>query len=322
MSEESTLIAKTAKQLFTSADDADFARQWRAVEDSGLPLLLVSEDRGGSQGHWSDLFAVQWEAGRAATWLPVGEAIIAHWLAEQAGIKPPSGFGTFFVTDFGDTLRDVPHGAQAAWVIGRNVKGSTVLAERPPLLFTAENVAGEPRDTLSTAHDSKTLNSGTINRDLMALAALMRLGQICGAVSGVVELTSNYVQTRHQFGKPLSGFQAVQQNLAELITEAAATQCAARAATHVSDRTGPYQAWYAIGAAKLRANMAIGLTTSLAHQLHGAIGFTQDYALHSYTRRLWSWRTEAGNDRYWSEVLGRYAADRGAANAWADLVSL
>jgi acyl-CoA dehydrogenase len=321
MSEETTLIAKTAKQLFKSGDDGDFARQWHALEESGLTQLLVSAERGGVGGSWHDLFAVQWEAGRAATRLPAGEAIIAHWLADQAGIAPPSGFGSFVLARSGDTLHDVPYGRQSAWVIGRNADGMTVVTENAHCVQAAQNIAGEARDTLSTKRDAEPFDTDAINRELTVIAALMRLGQICGAIASVVELTSSYVQTRHQFGKTLSGFQAVQQSLAELISEAAATQCAARAATLEADRVGPYQAWYAIGAAKLRANMAIGLIASVAHQLHGAIGFTQEYALNSYTRRLWAWRSEAGNDRYWAEALGRHAIERGPANAWADLTS-
>jgi len=35
------------------------------------------------------------------------------------------------------------------------------------------------------------------------------------------------------------------------------------------------------------------------------MGMTQDYALHHFSRRLWSWRAEYGDERYWSARLGR-----------------
>jgi alkylation response protein AidB-like acyl-CoA dehydrogenase len=76
---------------------------------------------------------------------------------------------------------------------------------------------------------------------------------------------------------------------------------------------------FEIAAAKLRANQAIGVATSTAHQVHGAIGFTYEYALRHATQRLWSWRSEYGNDRYWSEQLGRAVIARGADTFWDSL---
>jgi acyl-CoA dehydrogenase len=69
----------------------------------------------------------------------------------------------------------------------------------------------------------------------------------------------------------------------------------------------------------LRANQAIGVATAIAHQVHGAIGFTREYALRRATQRLWSWRSEYGNDRYWSERLGRAVIEGGADTFWEGL---
>ena len=41
---------------------------------------------------------------------------------------------------------------------------------------------------------------------------------------------------------------------------------------------------------------AAGIGAAIAHQMHGAIGFTQEHQLHYLTRRLWSWRDEFGNE--------------------------
>ena len=51
------------------------------------------------------------------------------------------------------------------------------------------------------------------------------------------------------------------------------------------------------------------------HQAHGAIGFTREYGLHHYTRRLLAWRDEHGTDAHWAIELGRRVAAHGAL--WA-----
>ena len=58
-----------------------------------------------------------------------------------------------------------------------------------------------------------------------------------------------------------------------------------------------------------------------AHQVHGAIGFTQEYRLHHLTRRCWSWRDEAGSELAWSRTLGAGAA-HGPGGLWATLSGL
>ena len=53
----------------------------------------------------------------------------------------------------------------------------------------------------------------------------------------------------------------------------------------------------------------------------GAIGFTQDHALHFATRRLWAWRAEFGSDAEWAAALGRAAMAEGAAGFWPALTA-
>jgi acyl-CoA dehydrogenase len=108
----------------------------------------------------------------------------------------------------------------------------------------------------------------------------------------------------------------VQQALAVFATEAAAVNCAGQAAALAADRDN---AELEIAAAKLRANAAAGTGAAIAHQVHGAIGFTQEHALHQFTCRLAAWRSEFGGDRFWRQTLGAMASRIGADNLWATL---
>ena len=49
-----------------------------------------------------------------------------------------------------------------------------------------------------------------------------------------------------------------------------------------------------------------------AHQVLGARGVTLEHPLSLETRRLWSWRSEYGDERYWAERLGTAALHAGA----------
>ena len=76
----------------------------------------------------------------------------------------------------------------------------------------------------------------------------------------------------------------------------------------------------AAAAAKVWAGAAAEIVARLAHQVHGAIGFTQERKLHHLTRRLWSWRDEAGSELYWSRVLGGGLLADGPDALWASVV--
>jgi acyl-CoA dehydrogenase len=149
--------------------------------------------------------------------------------------------------------------------------------------------------------------------------ALARVAQMAGALDAALAMSVGYVNERQQFGRPLAKFQAVQQSLASFACEAAAANCAAMGAAQAMIRgSAPFE----IAAAKLRANRAVGVGTALAHQVHGAIGFTEEYALHPLTRRLWAWRSEFGGDSHWSAVLGAPIVAAGGDRFWADLTAL
>ena len=156
------------------------------------------------------------------------------------------------------------------------------------------------------------VNILNIGRIKLGIAAI-------GGSKGVLNHAVNYANERKQFGKNLAQFQAVQQNLATFACEAAAANCAAMGAAQALDRNA--DSVFEVAAAKLRANRAVGAGTALAHQVHGAIGFTEEYPLHPLTRRLWAWRSEFGNDSRWSELLGARITARGANNFWADLTA-
>jgi len=157
----------------------------------------------------------------------------------------------------------------------------------------------------------------------MPLYAAATVSLMAGAMGQALQLSIDHVNMRQQFGRPLGKFQAVQQSLAVMACEVAAVDAAAAAMAARLDATGfdAEAAGFEIAAAKLRANRAVSVVTAVAHQVHGAIGFTREYDLHRVTVPLMRWRGEHGNDAHWARILGRQVAGFGGRGLWETLTA-
>lgn len=164
--------------------------------------------------------------------------------------------------------------------------------------------------------DLTDLLTGPAAGEPLLKRAVAHVAIMGGALQRCLELSIEHANTRVQFGKPLGKQQAVQQNLAILAEETAAVAVAAQATAKAMDFG---DADFEVGCAKLRANQAAGRGAAIAHQVHGAIGFTQEYPLHHYTRRLTELRSDAGNDAYWADRVGTLAQRCGGRGLWIDL---
>jgi acyl-CoA dehydrogenase len=126
--------------------------------------------------------------------------------------------------------------------------------------------------------------------------------RIAAAAAGALDHAIAHTRTREQFGRPLARFQAVQQHLAVLAGHA----MAARAAAESGDEA----------AAKIVAGRAAGEAARIAHQLHGALGYSDEHPLHRFTRALWAARDEDGTEAEWAARLGSRMA---GAELWPRL---
>jgi acyl-CoA dehydrogenase len=342
MSELTTIVAESVNRLF--ADHAGAAREaslhgwqsalWEQCVNLGLPLTLVPESGGGLAGDWQTAFEVLYATGFHQIPLPIAESMLAARLCGDAGLQLPDGvlsvspYPTEWNHESGNrftvTLRAVPWGRNSDFVVTSLTLGGqphvAILNSRDAALVKAVNLAGEPRDTMHF-HDTNAVVAICDTREtrsLLDFCALSRLAQIAGCLESALSQSVNYARERKQFGRAIGQFQAVQQQLALFGADSAAAVCAARAACLYATLG---DAGFQIAAAKLRANMAIGVATSISHQVHAAIGFTFEFPLHHATQRLWSWRSELGNDKYWSERIGRHIAMRGPDSFWSDLTA-
>jgi acyl-CoA dehydrogenase len=169
----------------------------------------------------------------------------------------------------------------------------------------AVNLAGEPRDSVTfdgvAPRASAPAGPGVDADALHRRGALARTASMAGALERMEEITLEYTAARRQFGKPVGTFQAVQAHLVHGAQESVIVSVALAAAVRAA-ASGP--ARFEIAAAKLLADRAASEATRHAHQAHGAMGMTREYPLHHFSRRLWAWRSEYGDERTLSRALG------------------
>jgi acyl-CoA dehydrogenase len=158
---------------------------------------------------------------------------------------------------------------------------------------------------------------------LTLMGAAMRAVQIGGALQAILSLATDYAQERVAFERTISKFQAVQHNLAKLAGETAAAVAAASSAADTIQTMDTFNdaVFFETAAAKIRAGEAAGQGAAIAHQVHGAIGFTEEHILHRFTQRLWAWRDDFGNESEWAVQLGEFVAKGGADELWPLLAS-
>jgi alkylation response protein AidB-like acyl-CoA dehydrogenase len=340
---ERLFAAHAGKDVLHAAERGGFPEGlWRAVTEAGFAAALLPEEAGGFGTTTAEAARILQIAAAHAAPIPLGETMLAGWLIARAGLPVPPGALTLAPVRKGDklTLRRLGgrwrlSGSASRIPWARHAAAIAVLAEaddEPRLVllrgggFTATpdlNLAGEPRDMITVdaqiePDDVAHAPQGFGKAELRAAGAAVRTAQIAGALSRVLAMSAAYAQTRVQFGRPIAKFQAIQQNLAVLAGHCAAAMAASdMAAEALRGRSSPFF----VGAAKARAGESAGIAAGLAHQLHGAIGFTQEYGLHHLTKRLWSWREEFGNEAEWNASVGRAALAAGPEGLWPALTA-
>ena len=305
----------TPEATMTLAPGSWPEKMWDAIAESGFAVASAPEELGGTGSSWNDLYVVVRAAGRFAVPAPLPEALLANWLLGRVGLPAVDGIPTISAHS-SLTLQDgrvsgelahTPWGRYATHVVA--LAGTQVvllLTEQASSSTLALNMAQEPRDCLTFEAAipvaSAPLPDGMPEDILMLGGAMLRSAQIAGALQAVLDMTARYASERSQFGKPIAAFQAIQHRLAVLAELTASAMLASEAAFAES---GDQLARLRIMAAKVCASEAASTGAETAHAIHGAIGITQEHALHLLTQRLWDWRSEFGSLTYWAQQIGR-----------------
>jgi acyl-CoA dehydrogenase len=303
-----------------------------------LPLTWVPEDCDGSGASMAEGFSVLSAAGRFAIAVPLAETMLAGWLLAQAKIASPLGAMTVAPAGPKDRIalnadgtlsgrtRGVPFARDAKHiaVLAQGAGGfSIALVDAAACRIEAGlNLASDGNDTVTFNNVApvaiKPTPKGVDQNALMLMGGVARSLQIAGSLESMLDISVRYSNERVAFEKKISKFQAVQHNLAKLAGESAAALAAATsAADAIANSTSFDDALFLEAvSAKIRCSEAAEKGAAIAHQVHGAIGFTIEHILHRYTLRALAWRDDFGSESYWAVELGKLVTARGADELW------
>ena len=336
-------VAETAARIFAdladpqdinkARDDGWKAALWQALADNGLTLAWVPEEQGGAGAELADGFAVLGVAGRYAVAVPLAETLLAGWLLTRAGLKSPEGAMSVAPARPGDTItlnadgtlsgraRAVPFAKEAQHLAVLAGPSVALVETKACRLSDGTNLASEASNTVTfdrVAPLAVAPAKGIDQTALMLMGCVVRSVQTAGALEAILDMTVRYANERVAFERPIAKFQAVQHNLARLAGEVAAAMTAAHSAADAIARNDTFDdaIFLEATAAKIRSAEAAQEGAAIAHQVHGAIGFTSEHILHRYTLRMLAWRDDFGNESHWAAALGNKIAARGAEDFW------
>ena len=321
-----------------AADDSWKAPLWSALEESGLTQAWTPDELGGAGATIVDGFDVLQVSGQFAVPVPLAETLLAGWLLSRAGLVVPMGAMTIAPSRAGETLtlgddgtlsgtaRDIPFAdaAEKIAVLARRGDDRVVaLVDRSACAVgEGSSLAHEARSRVGfdgvVPEEISEPVDGLDEDALMQMGAAARSAQMAGALQAILDISVEYAKERVAFERPIGKFQAVQHNLARLGGETAAAIAAAGSVAYILGHADAFDdhVFLEVASAKIRVGEAAGEGAGIAHQAHGAIGFTAEHILHRFTTRLWSWRDDFGSESVWAVRLGEMVAARGADEIW------
>ena len=270
----------TALRAAWGAPSGRTAGAWAALHEMGVLDALRPEADGGLGLDEVDVVLVLEESGRFALPEPIVETML---------VAAPLG-----VVASGEAAAVVcPEAPYAVWADTASVvvalgsdgvrcadRGSVTLQPHTSVdgarrLFAVDGLAAAP--IVDGADVALAFRRGVLGH----------AAQLCGLADRMLALTVDYAKERKQFGAPIGSFQAVKHHLADArIALEFARPLVYLAATSLRD--GAPDAGRHTGMAKAAAGDAAALAARAALQCHGAIGYTTEYDLHLYMKRVWA----------------------------------
>lgn len=295
------------RQIEASSDGAAL---WVQIDSSGFADALVPEAHGGAGLSLREVLGVMALCGRYTVPVPLSETMLARSVLAHAGVVGiPQGSITLAQGQLAADGSLVCRGVQ----LGRVADAVLVSDAQHTWLLSTKDAQSTPASFVLDADvqwSASQVSAGLKlpqHHDTRLLLACLNAAQLSGALLAVFNNTLQYANDRVQFGKAIGKFQAIQHQLSVMAEHSFAAHMAAQLGC-ASDTALPDRLCVAV--AKARTSEAAVEVAALSHSIHGAIGFTREFDLQLFTRRLHAWRQTGGSESYWHGVLGHELVDK------------
>ena len=321
--------------VVTAVLDRD--NSWDALVAGGVAALAVPERLGGDGVGLPEIATALTEIGRHGTISPalatlgLGTAVLLDLASEEQQDRYLAGVAkgavlTAALNEPGAPLPDrpatvlsgsaggyklngtkiaVPYAEQAEWMVVTADSAVVVVSPKADgvqmVKTPSSNKGDECTVTFSDAEVDGILLGAQAHRvNQLALAAIGAFAS--GLVAGALRLTADYVANRHQFGKPLSTFQTVAAQLAEVyITSRTLTLAATSVVWRLAEGRDADDDLDVLG--YWLASQAPPVM-QICHHLHGGMGMDIDYPMDRYYSTIKDLTRLVGGPSLRLDVLG------------------
>ncbi|OGN99235.1 MAG: hypothetical protein A2Y58_03035 [Chloroflexi bacterium RBG_13_51_52] len=181
---------------------------------------------------------------------------------------------------------------------GITVKPLQTIAGDKQYEVVFNNVKTSAKDILGS------VNGGWLHiGKVLQRANIGRCAEMVGMAQQALKLTLDYAKERIAFGHPIGAFQSIQHRCADMLVDVDGARFATyQAAWKINQGM---EASKEVAIAKAFVSQACRRVMNSAHQIHGAIGFTEDHILHYYTKRTRAYEFSFGGIDYHLERLAK-----------------
>lgn len=329
MSEETAALRELVTDLaenYVAPAAGELPEAWANVVELGLHGIGVAEEAGGSGGTLTHLTVIVDALGEAAIGLPIIEVATARWVLSHAEAAFDAELPIVVLADGNgpsDVLTGVPWGRSADVLIVYSTSGPprAYRLDDPAITVSAGiNLAGEQSDSINLgAAAGLDMPWAPTAAEVRARLGLLWASALVGAMRGAYVKSRDHVRTREQFGAPLIKIPAVASLIATFRTHLLLAEAAVARVVQAITGEGGSADLDAVASARIVTAMGATEAARLAHQLHGAMGVTEEDGLHRLTTRLWAWQDAETSERDWAIQLGDKTIDRGEDAVWNEL---
>jgi alkylation response protein AidB-like acyl-CoA dehydrogenase len=311
---------------------------WQSLVQAGVPALVWAEEDGGMGAGFTDVSAAATELGRARLQVPLAETIVAGSLiaslasdAVRREVLGGLSEGTALpIPALAEPLRAwspqptdvVASGSGDAWTLTGTKAPVLYAPDATHLVVTAATDAGTGvfLVTALEAAKAEVVLDGTSATllaqgeaadsaisEALALGGVVLCAEAVGAMEEALRLTTDYLDTRTQFGRKLASFQTLTHRAADMYAQLELARSATLYAAMVADER-PVDVDHVLRA-RLAVDRAARLIGQEAIQMHGGIGVTAEHPVSHLTARLTAITRTWGNRRTQQAELATRIAD-------------